>query len=153
MIRENRVNIWPNGSNMLMKHHPILSNPKIQLVRLVWPCCMMFDGNQTLFNIVQHFFKFVLRWKQLSMLHSLDHLVQHLNARIPTKLTFFGQNNMARVCFLRSSGILWSKSSRVQVLNPTCCIRLAASFNTMQHSPTMLDLTISDSFSRTLNFL
>ena len=30
------------------------------------------------------------------------------------------------------------------MLNPTCCIRLATSSNTVQHRPTMLDSTMLD---------
>ena len=87
------------------------------------------------------------------MLHAFDHRVQQLNARIPSTLTFFGQSNMARISFLRSLCIFWSKGSRIQMLNPTCFFRLTASFNTMQPRSTMLDLTMLDPFSRTLNRL
>ena len=35
-------------------------------------------------------------------------------------------------------------TSLFQVLNPTCCIRLATSFNTEQHRPAVLDSTMDD---------
>ena len=51
---------------------------------------------------------------------------------------------MARVRFLRIVDRFCTQTSRFQLLNPTCCIRLATSFNTVQHRPTMLDSTMLD---------
>ena len=44
----------------------------------------------------------------------------------------------------RILGRFWTQTSRAQVLNPTCCIRLATLSNTVQHRPTMLDSTMLD---------
>ena len=37
------------------------------------------------------------------------------------------------ICFLRILGRSWTQTSRAQVLNSTCCIRLATSSNNLQH--------------------
>ena len=73
----------PNGSNMLLQHHPTLLNPTCctrlatMLHDVAW-CWMMLNEvwfpSNIVFNIIQHFFCSQV-WTK--MLHSFGHRVQH----------------------------------------------------------------------------